>query len=281
MARRSSIKAALRQVPGVVATKRLLVGAYRAVHPLRPPVESPELVGWLERSGCEELYLLDNDSVYEPLLAYYERSPHTVLRLGSNVGKYCLWSEPQAFELIRGRPYVYSDPDIVPAEECPIDALDRFGELLERYPGVDKAGFGLRIDDLPEHYPHKQAVLDWEAQMWRWPLGDGAYYAAIDTTFALYRAGSGARPAAGIRTGPPYLARHTDWYVDPQNMSDDERCYRARSERGNWHKAELPPWLTEELERLRTPSSGVRRTLQNLRTRAQIRRAVRTPNPRT
>src|SRR5205085_2892488 len=29
------------------------------------------LVSWLERAGCDEIYLLDNDSVYEPLLEYY------------------------------------------------------------------------------------------------------------------------------------------------------------------------------------------------------------------
>jgi hypothetical protein len=39
-----SIKAALRRVPGLVRVKRLLVSAYRLARPLRPPVESPELV---------------------------------------------------------------------------------------------------------------------------------------------------------------------------------------------------------------------------------------------
>src|SRR5579864_1423789 len=39
-----SVRAALRRVPGVRTTKQLIVGAYRQLRPLRPPVESPALV---------------------------------------------------------------------------------------------------------------------------------------------------------------------------------------------------------------------------------------------
>jgi hypothetical protein len=236
-----------------------------------------ELVAWCEtKAGLDEIYLLDNDSAFEPLLDWYRETPHTVVRLGRNLGKWALWEDGETAELVRGREFVYTDPDIVPVDECPADAIDRFAELLERYPGVTKAGFGLKIDDLPDAYPHKQAVLDWEGQMWRWPLGDGAWFAPIDSTFALYRAGAGLRPAEGIRTGAPYLARHTDWYVDPQALSEEERFHRERpGTRGNWSKRELPEWFAPELERLRAQPGWLRRTLRDRRTRAQIRRRVR------
>jgi hypothetical protein len=42
-----------------------------------------ELVDWLERIGCQEIILLDNDSAYEPLLDYYRTTPHIVLTLGA------------------------------------------------------------------------------------------------------------------------------------------------------------------------------------------------------
>ena len=45
-----------------------------------------QLVDWLERAGQEEIYLIDNDSAYEPLLAWYERTPHAVIRLDERVG---------------------------------------------------------------------------------------------------------------------------------------------------------------------------------------------------
>jgi hypothetical protein len=203
-----------------------------------------QLVAWLERAGCEEIYLLDNDSAYEPLLAYYEQTPHTVLRLGQNLGRFAVWSAPGVFELTKGRPFVYTDPDIVPSDECPFDVFDRFSELLGRYPGVNKAGFGLRLDDLPEHYQHREAVRAWEGQHWRWPVEKGAYLTAIDTTFALYRSNGQPRPADAIRTGPPYVAKHGPWYQDLDDLSEEAAFYQTRGgEAHHWNTKELPEWL--------------------------------------
>jgi hypothetical protein len=231
---------------------------------LRPPVfincrdrVAPlrELVAWLERAGSEEIYLLDNDSAYEPLLDYYAQTPHTVVRLERNWGKHALWAAPGVHELVAGRAFVYTDPDVVPDPGSPLDAIDRFAELLQRYPGVNKAGFGLRIDDLSERYRHRDVVVAWESQMWQWPLGDGAYFAPIDSTFALHRAGAGIRPSAAIRTGPPYVARHTTWYADSANLSEEDRFYASRpGTRGNWNKDELPAWLKEAERRMRSPA---------------------------
>ena len=236
------------------------------------------LVDWLERAGCEEIYLLDNDSAYEPLLEWYEQTPHTVVRLGHNYRKRALWSAPGAFELTRNRRFVYTDPDIVPVEECPLDAIERFSTLLDRFPGVNKAGFGLKLDDIPDHYRHKQAVLLWEGQAWQLPAGDGAYLAAIDSTFALYREGAGIRPADAIRTGPPYLARHTDWYLDLDDLSDEDAFYRARGNPRHWAALELPDWLAQETERLRErPPSRLRRAYVRLRAAKRVYWTLRRP----
>ncbi len=212
-----------------------------------------ELVAWLERVGVEEITFLDNDSAYEPLLAYYEQTPHRVVRLAENWGKRALWLAPEAKGLLGERPFVYTDPDVVPSEECPLDALDHFAELLDRYRGVNKVGFGLRIDDIPTHYPHRDAVMAWESQMWQWPLGDGNYFAVIDSTFALHRAGAGIRPSEAVRTGPPYVARHTTWYGDPSAPTEEDVFYSTRpGTRGNWNKDELPAWLAEAQELMRS-----------------------------
>src|SRR4051794_24519394 len=88
------------------------------------------LVAWLENARYEEIYLLDNDSAWEPLLEYYEQTPHTVVRLGKNWSRFALWAAPDVYELTRGRYFAYTDPDIVPVAECPHEALDRFRELL-------------------------------------------------------------------------------------------------------------------------------------------------------
>ena len=43
------------------------------------------LLDWLESVGqADEIYLLDNDSSYAPLLEFYEQTRHTVIRTGGN-----------------------------------------------------------------------------------------------------------------------------------------------------------------------------------------------------
>ena len=223
-----------------------------------------KLVAWLERAGSEEIYLLDNDSVYEPLLAYFEETSHTVVRLGQNYGRFALWHAPEAFALTRGRSFTYTDPDIVPTDECPFDAFERFGELLHRYPAVNKVVFGLKIDDLPDHYAHKDAVRVWEAQHWRLTVEPGAYLSAVDTSFALYRPNGQPRPADAIRTGPPYVARHAPWYFDLDDLPEDEAFYMARGLANHWNLRELPEWLTSAVDRLNShrPSFLSRAILQ-------------------
>jgi hypothetical protein len=212
------------------------------------------LVMWAEARGCEEIYLLDNDSAYGPLLEYFEATPHTVVRLGANYGKFSLWDAPGAFELTGGRRFVYTDPDVVPVSECPDDVFDRLASLLARYPGVNKVGLGLKIDDLPAHYPHRQAVIDWERVYWQWPVEANAYYAPIDTTFALYRPGGRPMPLTAIRTGFPYVARHDPWYADPTAANSELRFYESRAaelRRSAWSAEELPPEMLGALDRRR------------------------------
>jgi hypothetical protein len=212
-----------------------------------------ELVAWLERADQGPILLVDNDSTYPPLLDYYQRTPHEVIRLGHNAGPYAPWTSGVVAERLAGRWYAATDPDIVPDEGCPLDALGFFYEALQRYPAYPKAGFGLRVDDLPGHYRFAAEVRDWERRFWADALEPGLYAAPIDTTFALYRPGVGFQIDAAIRTGTPYTARHTAWYADSDDPSEEERWYRARArpEVNNWNRDQLPEWLAEAVERIR------------------------------
>ncbi len=212
-----------------------------------------ELVAWLERADQGPILLVDNDSTYPPLLDYFERTPHEVIRLGRNGGPYAPWTSGVVAERLAGRWYASTDPDIVPDEGCPLDALVFFHDVLQRYPAYPKAGFGLRIDDLPDHYRFAAEVRNWERRFWANALEPGLYAAPIDTTFALYRPGVGFQIDSAIRTGEPYTARHTAWYTNSENPSDEERWYRTRAqpEANNWNREELPEWLAEAVERIR------------------------------
>lgn len=227
--------------PGVVP---VLVNVRDRLEPLIELVERLETVG-----GCE-IILVDNASTYPPLLRYLEQSPHRVIRLGVNLGARAAWISGLVAEFGYDRNYVVTDPDVVPDADCPNDFLERFAELLARYPDAGRVGFGLRIDDLPPELPRSVQVKAWEAQFWQDEREPGVYVADIDTTFALYRKGQPVRGSVALRTGFPYVARHLAWYEDPDDPSDEERYYRAHADRtiNSWNDAELPPHLAQMIE---------------------------------
>lgn len=194
------------------------------VSPLR------ELISWLERVGQTEIYLLDNDSTYPPLLEFYRETSYPVAYLGENLGQRAVWNADLFRRLnVTGR-FILTDPDIVPSPECPDDAIEVFAAALDRYPEHVKAGFGLRIDDIPDHFPRKARVLEWEIQHWSPELAPGLFDTTIDTTFALYRSDAPFSYGPAIRTGPPYVARHIPWYSDATRLSPEEAYYQERAD---------------------------------------------------
>jgi hypothetical protein len=139
---------------------------------------------------------------------------------------------------------------VVPDEETPADALEYLAELLFRYADVDKVGFGLRIDDLPERYRFRSEVIAWESQFWEEELEPGVYRADIDTTFALYRPSVRGPSMRALRTGPPYVARHLPWYQDSHHLSEEDRYYRDHVLAGvsNWDVERLPQLLQDKID---------------------------------
>lgn len=207
-----------------------------------------KLVDWLERAGHQEVILLDNASTYPPLLQYLRDSPHHVVRLDGNMGHEAPWSSGLVAALGK-RPFVVSDPDVLPDESCPYDAVDHFQDLLLRFPNFDQAGFGLHIDDLPEEYPHRDAVVRWESPFWTDEVDPGTFAAHIDTTFAVYRPGTGYKVTEALRTGPPYTARHLPWYRDPRRPDAETEYYfrHRRNDVGYWNHATLPAAVMSRL----------------------------------
>jgi hypothetical protein len=203
-------------------------------------------VTWLLEANYDNLYILDNDSTYPPLLDYYAsiRNEVAVVPLGANVGHKAIWDVDVLGRFGITTPYVYTDPDIVPFEECPHHVLEFFLEVLRAYPNKSKVGFGLSISDLPDHYQFKRKVIAWESQFWESRLTSTLYDAPIDTTFALYRPGT-VHDYLAIRSGFPYLARHVPWYEDSDHPSDEQAYYVRHAIPGTntWSGAALPDWL--------------------------------------
>jgi len=204
-----------------------------------------ELVIWLESVGQQEIYLVDNESTYEPLLEYYKQTPHEVIHMGGNTGQTGVWNCGVIDRIASGRRFIVTDPDVVPVEECPKDALEYFSGILDRYPDRSKVGFGLKLNDLPDHYQFKNEVIQFESRYYQFGGPEyGLHFAPIDTTFALYREGATQDISYSCRTSWPYEARHMAWYLDSQNITEEEAHYRSRMHTGinSWNQEKVPHW---------------------------------------
>lgn len=199
------------------------------------------LVGWLERAGHDRIILVDNASTYPPMVDYLATTTHTVVRCAWNMGHRSPWLSGAVFELADDEMYVVTDPDVVPDNDCPLDAIDYFAEVMAAHRDVQRVGFGLRIDDLPDHYAPKADVIAWETPFWETEITPGLYSAPIDTTFSLARV---ARPSAmpSLRTGAPYVARHLPWYENTAEPSEELLYYRQHSDRSltHWTRPTIP-----------------------------------------
>lgn len=189
-----------------------------------------KLIDALTSRGYNQIYIIDNNSTYPPLLKYYESCPFTVFRLKENLGFKALWKSELKHRFCRDY-YIYTDSDVVPSEFCPDDFIDYFFSELKKRPLTRKIGFSLRIDNLPDSYSHKEKVINWEKQFYT-RLKGGLYRAPIDTTFALYRPYAGlsrSRSVKAYRTAHPYQAEHLPWYINSAKMPDEEKYYVRHS----------------------------------------------------
>jgi hypothetical protein len=222
----------------------ILINSFNRLHCLRG------LVDWLEGAGYSNIIIIDNASSFPPLLSYLERlerkSRATIVRLEANFGHLAIWQQGLLQRLGIGSEYVYTDPDIVPAEFCPADVLGFFREILDEEADIATVGFGLRLDDIPDHATHKAQVLSWESQFWLAPAAPGLFLAPIDTTFALYRPfGGHSLGQPSLRTGWPHLASHAGWLIDHQHPTEEDVFYfrSVRPGTSHWSVPRLPAWL--------------------------------------
>lgn len=190
-------------------------------------------VSRLEQAEDIDIVLVDNASTYEPTVDFLKNSPHQVIWLEENRGHHGPWD----LELVpKQSPFGLTDPDIEPLEECPNDWPARMLDAANRHPHLLKVGFGLYLKDIPDHYFAKNHVLAHEDQFWNkvmetWSDGTVLYDADIDTTLAIYPRDVGWEVQPSARTGFPYVARHLAWYVDSNNLTEDEIYYRTHADR--------------------------------------------------
>ena len=192
----------------------------------------------LETRGYKNIYIIDNASTYPPLLEFYQTVPHKVFRLKKNIGFRSLWKTNLWYRFFFNY-YVYTDSDVLLVDNCPKDFLKYLHFLLIKYPEVHKIGLSLKIDDLPNHYSKRSEVINWEKQFYEKEKEANVYIAPVDTTFALYRPFSTKGKCDGtvemLRTGYPYQLEHLPWYIDSNNLDQEELFYiKSTTQSTHW-----------------------------------------------
>ena len=130
---------------------------------------------------------------------------------------------------------VMTDPDI--------ELYEVNGDILEMYihalNTLKKTSVGpmLKIDDIPNYYPKKKLVLQkHRKQFWNKPQCKLSFKnntfnyinCNTDTTFQLFSTSNMPKTFPhenSIRFNHPYSAKHLDWYIDPNNLTECQKFY--------------------------------------------------------
>lgn len=185
-----------------------------------------DLVKSLLDRDYNNITIVDNNSSYEPLLEWYKTCPVKLYDVGSNGGPYVMMKIP-LFDPIRlsRQPYVWSDADVVPVAEAPKDFIEHMVEIAVEK-GIPKLGLSLVINDLPDHFKLKEAVIKHESIFTTLGHIDTKYgkvfKAPVDTTFAVCRVPDCGYNQGAYRMDWPYSARHIPWYYDTDHLPPDE-----------------------------------------------------------
>jgi hypothetical protein len=216
-----------------------------------------KLLKWLERAGHRNIILIDNASTYPPLLNFLGQSTYRTIRLKHNIDQTALWRVKELRSIIANQWFVCTDPDVIPSDICPLNAVAHLYGLLQTFPHYLKAGLGLQLDDIPECYHLKHHVIDWETKLIGEEIAPDVFEADVDTTFALYRPGTPYVIGPSIRVYGKYSAHHLPWYANSSQPDQEEQYYRshALSYVTTWNVSEhtqsqdttLPRRVTEQI----------------------------------
>lgn len=174
-------------------------------------------VDFLSKDSRVEVIIFDQQSTYPPLLEYYKTQ--NVLYNNSNGGPYSAWGIRE----LNNHHYIVTDADCT-YDDVPDDWLDKMLHCLDNSQN-NKVGFSLRIDDLPDNVIANQAKHH-ESKFWTNSCQFG-WVGEIDTTFALYRAGTAFQYQA-VRLFEPYTIKHVPWYIE-NDMNEEWEYYLKHS----------------------------------------------------
>jgi len=199
-----------------------------------------KMVEDLLRLGTKDIWILDNESSYEPLLEWYKTLPSNIhVEYLENLGHHALFIS-NILSKVPEEWCFYTDADIQLNPNMPSNYQDVMYELALKY-NCNKIGLALDITDLPDHYFLKKQVIRNESGWWKNKVEEDVYKADTDTTFCLIKK---CDQFDSLRISGNFTAKHMPWYLDINNLSEEEKYYndnlgaRTLTQYSKQHKAE-------------------------------------------
>lgn len=193
-----------------------------------------KLVNFFLERGHQNIVIIDNNSTYVPLLEYYDKIKERVIveRMDQNYG-HMVFFENKELQIKYGTGFYFlTDADIVPNKNLPDNYFHLMLDVLQKhFVNVSKVGFALDLDSIPDYYPKKQNVIQWETPFWENEAEKNIFHSLIDTTFALYKPGYPKKNNQNgflfaVRMAGDFTAKHGGWYVDYNNLTDEQLFYQ-------------------------------------------------------
>lgn len=212
------------------------------------------LIGQLLVLGYDQLYVLDMDSSYPPLLEYYNTCKDFTLIPWKNTGHKALWNDGILKEYFGNEQWVaVSDSDIELNINTPKNFLEEMVYTAKDY-RMNKVGLALEYKDITNQYL-KNIIEPIESQYWKHCIAHPSkeiYLAPVDTTMCVVRPQQPFTYNA-LRIAGNYTCKHLDWYSHWEILTEEEQYYMGHADPviattvGHYNK-----WLNE-----RTNSSTI------------------------
>ena len=170
-----------------------------------------------------QISIIDNASTYPPLLEWYKQVKNdiNIIKNRTNLGPWTFFYSGH-YQNFNSDWYVYTDADLELNPEMPYNWQEIMKEYVLKYDR--KASLALKIDDIPDHYPFKDKVKEHQNICW-YPTDEPDIYKAItDMTFTLEQKVKGYRYES-MRMGGKFMAKHMPWYIDFDNITEEEKYY--------------------------------------------------------
>jgi hypothetical protein len=174
-------------------------------------------------NGNSNITIIDNASTYPPLLDWYDefKKDISIIRNPTNLGPWTFFYGGN-YNDVKEEYYIYSDADLELNPKMPYNWQEIMIEHINKYD--KKASLALRLDDIPDSYEFKNNIIDHQSVCW-YDTGIPDLYGAItDMTFSMDRKSKGHRYDS-MRLAGNFSCRHIPWYIDFNNISDEEMYY--------------------------------------------------------